>query len=615
MRSFLSPSRFELDSRNFQKFGLLLILSYFFFLYLDKFFTLSADMIGEISVDVSPFGIQINASYYPADFTFKVVGGIFLFLFILATNEHRNMIASPKNWRRYPTIIVGILGFMTLFIIAQTLEIRPRSQTWLFLFGVITACAVLIFDECEELIETVILVLKTPRDTIKILRDTWKAYLATLLILTLYLSTLIMPILVPAYSNFFYEVLNRSVLVACLFTLSIGIYSSWDIYLERSKPATQDKKFSATVFLFASPFILFLILRVMYLIKTDQNWALSYDFMEDIGGFPLTNWPWQINPTEDSRWTFYRAGIINSARATIVAIILCTLLGIFVGVTRLSNNRLASGLATGYVEFFRNIPLAILLFFVSVQLREALPAFGDEFFILDMFYISKQGHWIPGVDALNTGISLGILLIARVYTWYSDRDGIDDSDEGLIRRMAFWGLAIIVSAAVFFTGDFSVPELIKPNETSSGMWYIQEGTGFKITSPFVALVLSLTLFTASIVAEIVRGSIQSLPRGQVEAAISLGLTPFQRLRLVILPQALRSMVPLLNSQYMNVWKNSSLAIIVAYSDIFYITLVMMNNVGKLIPLFLLLLVIYQVGSLTISVLMNIYNARVTKVKI
>jgi general L-amino acid transport system permease protein len=129
------------------------------------------------------------------------------------------------------------------------------------------------------------------------------------------------------------------------------------------------------------------------------------------------------------------------------------------------------------------------------------------------------------------------------------------------------------------------------------------------------LIIALTLFTASVVAEIVRGSIQALPRGQVEAAISLALSPYQRLRLVILPQALRSMIPLLNSQYMNVWKNSSLAIIVAYSDAFYVIFVWMNNVGKLIPLFILLLVIYQCGSLLISGIMNFYNARVTRVKI
>ena len=136
-----------------------------------------------------------------------------------------------------------------------------------------------------------------------------------------------------------------------------------------------------------------------------------------------------------------------------------------------------------------------------------------------------------------------------------------------------------------------------------------------ISREFIALWIGLTLYTAAQVAEIVRGSIQSLPSGQIEAAVSLGLTPYQRLRLVILPQALRSMVPLLNSQYMNVWKNSSLAIVVSYNDVFYVISVMMNNVGKLIPLFILLLVTYQAGSLLISGIMNLYNARVTRVRI
>ena len=181
-------------------------------------------------------------------------------------------------------------------------------------------------------------------------------------------------------------------------------------------------------------------------------------------------------------------------------------------------------------------------------------------------------------------------------------------------RSGIWG-AVIVIGTVFVLGDITTPEILKLRLDSPGTWRVVDGTAFEITPMFTAMVLGLTLFTASVVAEIVRGSIQALPRGQVEAAVSLALTPYQRLRLVILPQALRSMVPLLNSQYMNVWKNSSLAIVVAYSDVFYVIFVMMNNVGRLIPLFLLLLVTYQVGSLLISGIMNAYNARVTRVKI
>ena len=426
---------------------------------------------------------------------------------------------------------------------------------------------------------------------------------------------LLVPILLPAFSFYFTTLFENVVTLLSFLLLGVFLYSAWDLSLERHNPSIQDQKFSSTVFLFAIPFLLFVILRVMYLIKTNEDWRLSYEFMDEVGGFPVTNWPWQIDPSNDSRWTFFRAGVINSARVTIISIVLCTILGIFIGVSRLSNNRLASGLATAYVEFFRNIPLAILLFFVSIQIREWAPAFSEVFFPFEMFYFSKEGYWIPQPAIVNLIIAVSILLGTRILTRYLDKDGVDDSEQGVIRRMAIWALACIVSLAVFLSGDFSLPELIQPDMDRPGAWYIVEGTGFKISSPFIYIVTGLTLFTASVVAEIVRGSIQSLPQGQVEAAISLGLNPFQRLRLVILPQALRSMIPLLNSQYMNVWKNSSLAIIVGFSDIFLVILVMMNNVGKLVPLFMLLLFTYQVGSLLISAIMNAYNARVTRVRI
>jgi len=217
-------------------------------------------------------------------------------------------------------------------------------------------------------------------------------------------------------------------------------------------------------------------------------------------------------------------------------------------------------------------------------------------------------------------------IIAAIFLIYSllvftnmDDSGVnemvmDDSSEGLRKSFTIWTLSIAVAIGVAISDGFSHPELLKPS-ASPGSWTFAAEKGFEITPAFSAMIIGLTLFTASVVAEIVRGSIQALPRGQVEAAISLGLNPFQRLRLVILPQALRSMIPLLNNQFMNVWKNSSLAIIVAYNDIFYQFLVMANNVGKLIPLFLLLLVTYQLGSLMISAIMNWFNARITSVKI
>ena len=583
--------------------------------YLTKFFSLSKEIIDEMAVSVVVNDLQLNESYYSLSNSLRVIGPIFLLLFTLACNEYRTFLSNPRNLRGYSKTLIIVLGFLLLFGLSNTFEFRAKSQVWMIMGGLLIAGMIILFDAVNGMLDSLIGTLRNPKNTKKIWFEAPIESSLTLLAISFYLIVLLIPVLLPAFSIYFTSIFENVVTFLSFLLLAVFIYSAWDISLERHNPTIQDQKFSSTVFLLAIPFFLFLILRVMFLIKTNEDWRLSYEFMDDVGGFPVTNWPWQIDASNDSRWTFFRAGVINSARVTLLSIVLCTILGIFIGVSRLSNNRLAAGLATAYVEFFRNIPLAILLFFVSIQIREWAPDFGAEVFLFDMFYLSKQGHWIPQPATANLVIAISILIGTRILTGYLDRDGVDDSDEGLIRRMAIWALASIVSLAVFLSGDFSIPELVQPNMESTASWYIVEGTGFKITSPFIYIVTALTLFTASIVAEIVRGSIQSLPRGQVEAAISLGLNPFQRLRLVILPQALRSMVPLLNSQYMNIWKNSSLAIIVGFSDIFLVILIMMNNVGKLVPLFMLLLITYQAGSLLISVVMNAYNARVTRVRI
>lgn len=592
-----------------------LVVIFFLWQYLTKFFSLSKEIIDEIAVSVMVNDIQLNQSFYSLSNSLMVIGPIFLLLFTLACNEYRTFFSNPRDWRGYSKTIIMILGFILLFTLSNTFEFRAKSQVWMIMGGLLIAGIILVFDEVNGMIDSILETCKSPKNTKKIWAEAPIESTLTLCVISFYLIILLVPILLPAFSFYFTTIFENVVTLLSFLLLGVFLYSAWDLSLERHNPSIQDQKFSSTVFLFAIPFLLFVILRVMYLIKTNEDWRLSYEFMDEVGGFPVTNWPWQIDPSNDSRWTFFRAGVINSARVTLISIVLCTILGIFIGVSRLSNNRLASGLATAYVEFFRNIPLAILLFFVSIQIREWAPAFSEVFFPFEMFYFSKEGYWIPQPAIVNLIIAVSILLGTRILTRYLDKDGVDDSEQGVIRRMAIWALACIVSLAVFLSGDFSLPELIQPDMDRPGAWYIVEGTGFKISSPFIYIVTGLTLFTASVVAEIVRGSIQSLPQGQVEAAISLGLNPFQRLRLVILPQALRSMIPLLNSQYMNVWKNSSLAIIVGFSDIFLVILVMMNNVGKLVPLFMLLLFTYQVGSLLISAIMNAYNARVTRVRI
>ena len=607
--------KIDFKSQDIPRYLLSIAVIFFLWNYINEFLTLSNDMVDSISVSVLVNGNQLNDGYFSLSGSLTVIGPIFFLLYILASNEFSNIFSNPKGWNNYSNTVIGISGIIFLFLVANVLEFRPKNQIWIILGAAVLSGVILVLNDTRGMLESILKSIRDPKNTIQIWRNGSIEAFLTLAIILFYIIVMLVPVLLPAFSANFYFFLENPILIFSIMILSVSLYSLWDLSRERHKPTTQDQIFSSTVLLISIPFILYLILRIMVLIKTDENWILSYDFMEEVGGFPVTNWPWQIDASNDNRWTFYRAGVINSARATLVSIVLCTLLGIFIGVTRLSNNRLASGLATAYVEFFRNIPLAILLFFVAVQFREIMPDFSEEVFIFNSFYLSKEGHWIPAPQLTNILIAISILIGTKFLTSYLDRDGVDDSDEGVIRRLSIWALSVAVSIAVFLSGGLSLPELIQPDLENSAGWYIVDGTGFKITETFVALVTALTLFTASIVAEIVRGSIQSLPRGQVEAAISLGLNPFQRLRLVILPQALRSMVPLLNSQYMNVWKNSSLAIIVGFSDIFLIILILMNNAGKLIPLFMLLLVTYQAGSLLISAIMNAYNARVTKVKI
>ena len=608
-------SKLELTTNDAPRIVVYLVIIFFLWQYLVKFFSLSEEIIDSIAYSVIVNDLQLNDSYYSLSETLWIIGPIFLLLFTLACNEYRSLFSNPRYWRGYSKTTLMILGFILLISLSETFEFRAKYQVWMIMGGLLTGGLILVFDEVNGMLDSLLRSIKTPKDAFRIWSETPVESSLTFFVIIFYLITLLVPVLLPAFSVYFTYIFENVVIFFSALLLVVFLYSLWDLSLERHKPSSQDQKFSSTIFLLAIPFLLFLILRVMFLIKTNEDWTLSYEFMDDVGGFPVTNWPWQIDSSTDSRWAFFRAGLINSARVTLISIVLCTILGIFIGVSRLSNNRLAAGLATAYVEFFRNIPLAILLFFVSIQIREWAPAFSEEFFPFEIVYLSKEGHWIPQPEIANLSIAFLILIGTRILTRQIDKDGVDDSDEGVIRRLSIWLLATLVSLAVFLSGDFSLPELIKPNLDSPASWYIVEDTGFKISSPFIYIVTGLTLFTASVVAEIVRGSIQSLPQGQVEAAISLGLSPYQRLRLVILPQALRSMIPLLNSQYMNVWKNSSLAIIVGFSDIFLVILIMMNNVGKLVPLFMLLLVTYQAGSLLISAIMNAYNAMVTRVKI
>ena len=572
--------------------------------YNTKMISPTVDSISSMSRTYVINGVEQNPAYYETSTMSSIILFTFLFFFMLARNDIMPAIKSRNfNLNLISKSIAALIFSLIVIIMLDNLDFTPSQGTPFLLIG-------------TPIVMTLMLVL----DGVKVIPDKKTANIHPLL-LKVDLPTLIFLLfLIMALNIAFVPPIISSDLpfFFSLILLFMAAFVYYQIYSESGNPLTHDRRNSTMALIIGLPLILYMITRVLFLLHnpdsvTRERWDLSWTFMDMKNTFEINAWPVQPIFPEDTRWDFLYGAIWNSARATLLSIVLCTILGIVIGVTRLSSNKLASGLATTYVELFRNMPLAVLLFLVTLQLGESLPLFRDEANIFGWVYYSNQGIFIPRPETIRILIALGIVISLWVWGRYRDRDGVDDSEKAMTRKSLIWSAALVFCLGILL-GDMSLPNYNNSSEIP-GQWYIEDGTSFEITLEFMSLIVGLTLFTAAVVAEIVRGSIQALPRGQVEASISLGLSSYQRLRLVILPQALRSMIPLLNSQYMNVWKNSSLAIIVAYSDIFYVIFVMMNNVGKLIPLFILLLVIYQTGSLIISGIMNFYNSRVTRVKI
>ena len=571
--------------------------------YNNKMLSPSIEAVSSMSRSFVVGGVQQNPAYYEPLSLSGVIIFTFLIFMMLARNEIVPAIRS-KNFQITSISLTLSSLIISILVIALAVmgDFSPAKGMPFLLIGTpIVLASLLVVDDTEFL----------PLET---LSRSNSRIINTVIIFSVFIGmafniSFLPPIISSEISTFFSVIL-----------ILMALFVFYQISSESGNPLTHDRRSSTMILIIGLPLIIYLSTRLLFLLHnpdsvTRERWDLSWSFMDMKNTFEINAWPIQPDFPEDTRWQFLFGAILNSARATLLSIVLCTILGVIIGVTRLSSNKLASGLATVYVEVFRNMPLAVLLFLVMLQLGETLPMFKDEANIAGWIYYSNQGLFLPRPDTLRIIIALGIVFSLWAWGRYRDRNGIDDSPEALTRKSLIWSMALVACLGILLTGDMSLPNYVKPNPNIPGTWNIEEGSAFEVTKAFMALIIGLTLFTASVVAEIVRGSIQALPRGQVEAAVSLGLSPYQRLRLVILPQALRSMIPLLNSQYMNVWKNSSLAIIVAYSDIFYVIFVMMNNVGKLIPLFLLLLVIYQAGSLLISGIMNFYNARVTRVKI
>ncbi len=331
----------------------------------------------------------------------------------------------------------------------------------------------------------------------------------------------------------------------------------------------------------------------------------GFDFLGQPAGFSIGESLYPFDSAE-SYWRAFGVGITNTLRVAVVGIVLATLLGTLIGIGRFSRNALVRGLCSAYVECFRNIPVLLQLLMWYLLLTEILPATVDAW-KLGPFFLSKGGFNFPiPVWSAGHGWAVGGLAAGAVLAWGYRRWAVRRF-EATGQPPSLWlaPVAIVLLATLLgwwlggapaafdvpFKGDFSIEN------------------GGAVTPEFTAVLLGLTVYTTAFIAEVVRAGILSVPGGQGEAAAALGLNRGQEVRLVTLPQALRVIIPPLTNQYLNLTKNSSLAVAIGYPDVVSIANTAMNQTGRAVECIAIVMAVYLCLSLLTSLLMNWYNAR------
>ena len=309
----------------------------------------------------------------------------------------------------------------------------------------------------------------------------------------------------------------------------------------------------------------------------------------------------------------YLVGLLNTLLVAFIGIILATLLGAVIGVARLSPNYLIRKTASFYIEFFRNIPLLLQIFFWYFAALRALPMLEDAPLLLNSSYMTIKGLYTPAAIWTNFDIFFTTIIISIIIIFFFVRYAKKKQEqEGKRLPVFFISLAIFIFLPLltFLIGgvdlSWSYPVIRQMSQSS----YTFDG-GLKIPPELIALTLALTLYTATFIAENVRAGIQGIGKGQKEAAASIGLTPSQVLKLVIMPQALRIIIPPTTNQYLNLTKNSSLAAAIAYPDLVLVFAgTAMMQTGRAIEIVGITMATYLTISLGISLLMNWYNKRI-----
>ncbi len=341
--------------------------------------------------------------------------------------------------------------------------------------------------------------------------------------------------------------------------------------------------------------------------------ASGFEFMSRTASFDISQTliPYSAGSTY---FTAFMVGLWNTVLVSVIGIVLATILGFIMGIARLSSNWLIARIGTIFVEVLRNIPLLLLLLFMyfAVLKSDLLPQVRNARELWFGSYISNRGINLPapifepGFGYVMLAAILGLALAVGIGIWARRRRLLTGQP-----FPAFWvGVAVTVAiplvVAVLMGRPMSFDYPVKGTFNFTG--------GFVLSPEFLALLAGLSVYTASFIAEAVRAGILAVSKGQKEAAAALGLAPNQALRLVVLPQAARVMIPPLTSNYLSLTKNSSLALAIAYPDLVAVTGTMLNNTGQAVEIILLTMAVYLTLSLLTSLLMNWFNARIALVE-
>jgi general L-amino acid transport system permease protein len=343
------------------------------------------------------------------------------------------------------------------------------------------------------------------------------------------------------------------------------------------------------------------------------NIAHGFGFWNNTAGFDISQ---TLIAYSSSTSTFGRAfwvGLLNTLLVAGIGIVLATILGFIVGIARLSRNWLVARLAGGYVELIRNIPLLLQILFWYNAVLKSLPELRGSVALPFGGFLNNRGLFLPrpvfapDFGAVVIAFAIGIVAAIGLYLWARRRQERTGERVRVLWMMltAIFGLPLLVFIVAGRPLSFGIPDMGRFNVRG----------GLEILPEFAALLLALTIYTAAFIAEVVRAGVLSVSTGQTEAAQALGLRPGTILRLVVVPQAMRVIIPPLTSQYLNLTKNSSLAVVIGYPDLVQVFAgTVLNITGQAVEVIAITMAVYLAISLFTSLAMNLYGRTIAIVE-